>query len=124
MADTLLDTGIVVDFLRGSAKAATFVGALQSRPSVSVVTVAEIFAGLRSQKAEIAARGFFAQCGCLPLLHVIAEQAGHGLRHYRVSHGVDFPDALIAATADHHGLVLATLNVKHFPTFKRLSPAY
>ena len=31
---------------------------------------------------------------------------------------------LIAATAEHHGLDLATLNVKHFPMFKRLKAAY
>jgi hypothetical protein len=124
MADTLLDTGVVFDFLSGRAKAATFIHALQSRPCVSVVTVAELFAGLRSQEAEIAAGSFFAQCQCLPLQYVIAEQAGHLLRHYRASHGVEAPDALIAATAERHGLRLATLNVKHFPTFKRLKPAY
>ena len=30
----------------------------------------------------------------------------------------------VAATAEHHGLELATLNVKHFPMFKRLKAAY
>ena len=45
-------------------------------------------------------------------------------KHYQRSHGLEFPDALIAATAEHHGLTLATLNVKHFPMFRNLKPAY
>jgi len=32
--------------------------------------------------------------------------------------------AYIAATAEHHGLKLATLNVKHFPMFPKLKRAY
>jgi predicted nucleic acid-binding protein len=124
MADTLLDTNVVVDFLKGRSEAVRYIGALTARPCVSVVTVAEIFAGLSSQRGEIAARGFFAQCRCLPLSQLIAEAAGHLVRHYRDSHGVDLPDALIAATADHHALRLATLNVRHFPSIKRLKPAY
>ena len=40
------------------------------------------------------------------------------------SHAVEIPDAIIAATAEHHGLKLATLNVKHFPMFPKLKRAY
>ena len=41
-----------------------------------------------------------------------------------VSHGIDIPDAIIAATAEHHGLRLATLNTKHFPMFPKIKRAY
>ena len=54
----------------------------------------------------------------------IARADGQHMRHYAPSHGLDDLDALIAATAEHHGLELVTLNVKHFPMFKRLKPAY
>ena len=46
------------------------------------------------------------------------------VRHYHASHAVELPAALIAATADHHGLALATLNVEHLPMFKKLKAAY
>jgi predicted nucleic acid-binding protein len=46
------------------------------------------------------------------------------MRHFHRSYGIDIPDAIIAATAEHHGLELATLNLKHFPMFPRLKPAY
>lgn len=40
------------------------------------------------------------------------------------SHAVELTDAAIAATAEHYGLPLATLNRRHFPMFPRLKPAY
>ena len=45
-------------------------------------------------------------------------------RHFQASHGLDVSDALIAATAEQHGLALATLNIKHFPMFKGLKRPY
>jgi predicted nucleic acid-binding protein len=54
----------------------------------------------------------------------IAKRAGSHLRHFASSYAIDIPDAIIAATAEHHGLRLATLNVKHFPMFPRLKPVY
>jgi predicted nucleic acid-binding protein len=45
-------------------------------------------------------------------------------RVFAPSHGLDDVDAIIAATAEHHGLRLATLNVKHFPMFPKLKRAY
>ncbi|HEX6000495.1 MAG TPA: hypothetical protein VFZ16_14050 [Hyphomicrobiaceae bacterium] len=35
------------------------------------------------------------------------------MRHFHRAEGIDAPDAVIAVTAEHHGLKLATLNVKH-----------
>ncbi len=124
MSECLLDTCIIIDLLRGDARAAELVMRLQSKPFVSVVTVAEVFAGLKSQKRELIARTFFRECRILSVTAEIAEQAGNSVRHYRASHSLDIPDALIAATAEHHGLALATLNVKHFPMLDGLKRAY
>ncbi len=120
----LLDTCVVIDFLRGVASAENFVRSLAEKPSISAVTVAEVFAGLKSQKEEREARAFLASCVVLTLLPSMAETAGAFMRHYRGSHGLEIADTLIAATAEHHRLDLATLNVKHFPMFKRLKAAY
>ena len=120
----LLDSSIVIDWLRGRAPAGAFVSSLSGRPSVSVITLTEVFSGLRSQRAEAAARTFFKGCEVRAVSPAIAEAAGMHMRHYRASHGTELADALIAATAEHHGLELATLNVKHFPMFRRLKAAY
>jgi predicted nucleic acid-binding protein len=42
----------------------------------------------------------------------------------RSRRGIGLGDYLVAATADVRGLDLATLNVKHFPMFKGLRPAF
>lgn len=120
----LFDTSVAVDFLRGGRGAIAYVAAMQDRPEISAITVAELFVGLRSQRLEAAARRFIHECRVLSVTQPIAEAAGNAMRHYRGSHGLELADALIASTAEHHGLPLATLNVKHFPMFPRLRPAY
>jgi predicted nucleic acid-binding protein len=91
---------------------------------MSAVSLLELHVGARSQREE---REIEIICGplkCLPLTDEIAKRAGSFLRHFAMSHGIDIPDAIIAATAEHHGLKLATLNVRHFPMFSRLKRAY
>ena len=124
MSEILLDTCIVIDFLRGKGEAISYIDGLGARPSVSSITVAELFQGFRSQQQEREARGFLRECGIVNITETIGERAGILLRHYGPSHGLDMPDALIAATAEHHKMKLATLNVKHFPMFKGLKAAY
>lgn len=120
----LLDTTILVDVLRGRSLPPAFAAKLSDRLAVSAVTVTELFTGLRSQREERLLRDLMSGCEVYPVDLAIAERAGVFLRHYARSHGLDIPDALIAATAEHHGLKLATLNVKHFPMFSRLKPIY
>lgn len=124
MSDKLLDTCVAIDFLRGVRPAVAFVEAILTPPSISILTQVEVFAGLRSQREEMVARGFFRSCRILALDSPIATDAGSFLRNFGRSHGLDIADAIIAATALHHGLSLATLNVKHFPMFPKLKPAY
>lgn len=60
-----------------------------------------------------------------PVTDTVAGLAADYLRTYRRSHsGIDLADYVIAATADVLGLELSTLNVKHFPMFAGLRPAF
>jgi predicted nucleic acid-binding protein len=120
----LLDTCVLVDMLRKHNNAVVFSASLAGLPSASVVTWTELIAGAKSAKEETMIEQAL---GHVRLLHVtadIARRAGEWLKHYRGSHGVDDFDALIAATAEYHGLPLATLNLKHFPMFPKLKAAY
>jgi predicted nucleic acid-binding protein len=120
----LVDTNILIDYLRGRPDAIAWLEALEERPAISAISVLELYAGARSQRDERDVIALRERLTCLPADEAITERAGAILRHYRMSHGIDIPDAIIAATAERHGLRLATLNTKHFPMFPKLKRAY
>jgi predicted nucleic acid-binding protein len=120
----LLDTNILIDYVRGVPVAIAWLRGLPESPRISVMSLLELQAGVKSQREE---REIEATCGPLSALLVtdeIAKRGGNLMRHFHKSHGIDIPDAIIAATAEHHGLRLATLNVKRFPTFPKLKRPY
>ena len=124
MKSTLLDTNVLIDYTRGRAAAVALLEGLPVAPSASVVTLMELLEGARSQRETTEIKLLQRTINFLTVSPEIAERAGEFLKHYRASHGIDTPDALIAATAEHHGLKLATLNVKHFPMFAKLKAPY
>lgn len=120
----LLDSTVMIDLLRDKEPAKRFVLTLTAKPAASVVTLTELLAGARSKKEEAAIAGLRQWVRLLPVDEGIAERAGQFIKHFRASHGTDDFDALIAATAEHHGLPLATANIKHFPMFPKLKRVY
>ena len=120
----LVDTNIIIEFLRRSPTAVAWLDALDERPAISAVSVLELYAGVRSQRDERDIVAVRQQLTCLPIGEQIGERAGSIMRHFHKSHRIDIPDAIIAATAEHHGLRLATLNTRHFPMFPKLKRAY
>lgn len=112
----LLDTDVLVDFLRGHSAAIRFIDTRRSSPlCVSVLTVAELLAGIRGEREEGALEGMLAFMRKIDLDLATAAQGGAFRRKYHGSHGTGLIDALIAATASRHGCSLVTLNRKHFP---------
>ncbi len=91
---------------------------------MSVLSLTELYLGVRRQREERDLIELEQLIRPLAVDRDIAARAGAFVRHYGPSHSVEIPDAIIAATAEHHGLTLATLNVKHFPMFPRLKRAY
>lgn len=120
----LFDTNILIDFLRGREQAMDLLKAQTELPTISVVSVMELYAGFRSRREELDGERLLQQARILAFTEEIARRAGVFARHFEPSHGVDDVDAIVAATAEHHGLRLATLNVKHFPMFPKLKRAY
>ena len=120
----LLDSCVLVDLLRRNTQAEAAVTKLPERPSVCAVSALELYAGARSQQDERKIEALLRLFRSAAIDASTFRAAGSFIRHYRASHELDIADALIAATAEHHGLKLATLNVKHFPMFAKLKPAY
>ena len=123
----LVDTSVLIDHLRGDARA---VGGLQAALqagdelwSVSVVRT-EVLAGARPGEEQQIGR-LLAQLRWLDVTTDLADAAGGLARIYLRSHqGVDTVDYLIAAGAQALNATLLTQNVRHFPMFERLQPAY
>jgi len=113
--NTLVDTDILIHFLRGRREAKNFLSSLLDRSQIlcSSITVAEIFAGIRPGEEE-KTRALIDNLEVLDVTREIAEKAGHYRRTIR-SQAIELDDCLIAATALTHRSVLATGNGKHYP---------
>lgn len=87
-------------------------------------TRTEVLAGLRANEQAPMSR-LFALLSWIDIGVEIADEAGALARRYRASHsGIDTADYLIGAAAQSIGARLITPNVKHFPMFPDLEPAY
>jgi len=109
VADLLVDTDLFVDHLRGAAELRPG----SHRLHYSVVTRAELFAG--SSATDMVSR-LLAPFRELAVDRTVAERAGRIRREV----GTRLPDALIAATALEHRLMLATRNRHDFERIRGL----
>jgi predicted nucleic acid-binding protein len=120
----LLDTDILIDYLRGHPEAVVYVEANISESFVSAINIAELYQGVRNGDEQTRLGKMISALTSLPLTSGIAERGGLYSRDYRPSHGCGLADCLIAATADLHGLSLVTLNAKHFPMLEDVETPY
>jgi len=120
----LLDTDVLVDFLRGYGKAVAFVNAQSFRIILSSIVVAELYAGVKGDAEQAVLENFVSLFRIVPVSAEIAKAGGLYKRDYVKSHGVGLADAILAATAVAENAALKTLNTKHYPMLKGLRPAY
>ncbi len=122
----LFDSTVLIAHLRGVDEATRLLrGAVEEGAACcSVLSRVEIEGGMRSgERTEV--RRLFAALDLEPVTDPVAARAGAYLRRFRASHqGIDLVDHVIAATADVTGADLLTLNVRHFPMFEGLEPAF
>jgi predicted nucleic acid-binding protein len=120
----VLDTDVLVDYLRGLPAAGRYVDGLAEVPTCSEVTRVEVLRGIRSHERRATER-FLATIGWSAVDEETSRLAGELGRRFRRSHGgIGVTDLVIAATAARLAIPLATLNVRHFPMFEGLEPAY
>ncbi len=120
----VLDTDVLVDFLRGHSKAVAFVNAHSARIILSSIVVAELYAGVKGDAEQAALDDFVSLFRVASVNAEIAKAGGLYKRNYGKSHGVGLADAILAATAEIENAELKTLNIKHYPMLEGLRPAY
>ena len=110
----LFDTCVFIDHLSGKNTVATslIVKAISGEyaGAFSILTDAELWAGIRNPREDKTHRLLLKKLRRLPIIVPIARRAG-GLRRI---YGIKLADAIIAATAEYHNLIVCTGNVKHF----------
>ncbi len=120
----LLDSDILVEYLRNHPQALDYVDTLEGNLLISVITVAKLIAGARNQAERQSLELFLSALEVVPLDYAIAKQGGLYRQQYKQSHGTGLDDALIAATAELTGATLVTFNRRHFPMIANLQVPY
>lgn len=103
-SDLLLDSDVCIDHLRGSRHLPVLVdGAFYS-----LITRCELFSGNEVDEAQL--RALLARFNEIGIDRTLAEHAGRLRREYSIR----TPDAIIAASAIEHRLVLVSRNQRDF----------
>jgi len=117
MSEYLLDSNVLIQHLRGDGATTDLLtrSALNGPLGIAAICRTEVIAGMRDKERAATLR-FLDALACYPLDATIADRAGELVRHCR-GRGIalDAPDAIIAATALEHGLVLLTYNARRLP---------
>ncbi len=117
----LFDTDILIWIERGNTKAAKLVHDTLDR-KISIYTLMELMQGAQSKRDQLNIKSFISefQFEIIELNENIGHRAGIYIAEYSLSNGLRAGDAIIAATAAEHNLILATSNKKHFKPIRDL----
>ena len=122
--DYLIDSDILIDYLRGHTSAVTTIEENIHELYLSVMNAAELHQGIRNEKERQKLISTLRAFTILPITAEIATLGRTFSAKYRASHGAGLADCLIAATAHLHDLTLRTLNSKHYPMLERIEVPY
>lgn len=115
MSKILLDTSVIIDFLRRHDKERTLLYTIADNDLyISVITHTELYSGRSIWEKDIIKESLekvLSGLTILPLESDISQKAGY-IKAYH--HDNSLLDCIIAATAVTHNMHLATLNTKDF----------
>lgn len=115
----LVDTDVLIWYLRGNEKAAKSLESLDSF-CISVVTYMELVRGMRNAKELRTLKQTLREweVKVVQIESEISMKAAMYVEEYFLSHSMQLADALIAATASHLGAEILTANDKHYKHLK------
>lgn len=111
----IVDTDVLIWYLRGKKSAATFIDGLEAI-SLSAVTYMELVQGMRNNRELQVMRRTLHQrrWSLLSIDATICNRAIGLVEQHFLSDSLQMADALIAATCIELGETLATANIKHY----------
>ena len=113
--EVLLDTDVIIWYLRGNQKAYDLIHSLNVF-AISAVTYMELVQGMRDKDELRQLKRTFKQwqVKTIYMSEEISALALFYVEEYFLSHSMQLADALIGATCSNHGLILYTANDKHY----------
>ncbi|SRR6266536_1809031 len=120
----LVDTDVLIDYLRDQPDAVAYLDSVNDRLLISAMTIAELYAGVREGAERVALDDFIKAFEIVQIDNEIAVKGGLYRRDYSKTHGTGIGDAIIAATAELRNADLVTLNRKHFPMLSSVIVPY
>jgi len=111
----LCDTDVFIEFYKNSDHIVQELRVIgQTNIAVSAITQAELYYGALNKSELQKIHNNLQIISCLPLDEKISVYFLNLMKSYSLSHKIDIPDAIIAATAIIHHVPLYTLNTRHF----------
>lgn len=123
MSEGIIDSSVLIDCLRGRPGATAFLSTVTTggaRPRTHLLVAAELLAGARDAAEQAMIDSFLGTFDLLLPNEADGLAALDLYRRFRLSHGVDWPDCRIAATALRLSAEVHTLNTT-FPDAPRSS---
>lgn len=116
MADTVVDSSVIIDHLPGRERATRFLDTLRRANDLGthVVVAAEVLVGARDEREQREIVRLFDKFRVFQIDEADSSLSIDLLKRHRLADGLGWLDCLIAATCLRKGLSVATLNDRHF----------
>ena len=120
----LVDSDVIIEYLRGREQAILYLESLEGALCVSAITVAELYCGVRDNDEEEALERFLSAFDVIPIDQAIARLGCLCRRTYQPGYGTGLADAIVAMSAESAGAALVTFNKRHYPMIDDLVIPY
>lgn len=111
----IVDTDVFIWYFRGNTKAEKTLREIDEI-TMSAITLMELIQGVKN-KQELRLINKFLHANTIRVYYINEEinlRAIHLLEEHTLSDGMEWGDALIAATSLYHGDAILTANIKHY----------
>ena len=111
----ILDTNIIIELFKGNVETKELLKKVDEKEfAISIITSMELYYGAINKRELNKIKKFLKSFNLLTINEEISKIALDLIEKYSKSHGLDIPDALIAATSLYYEIPLLTYNKKDF----------